>query len=242
MSSLLSGLASLLAVFGFASPIWAAGVNSISAGQGSSTPIAGSGHSNSPVASATIRSGETNHYAIDAWGARLRELARKGFTFQNPAAFIEWLDVVSEPQYLTALATVPLDPDRTLRVLGQGVNPRSARSWSEYTDLGLTMRRVLTGTEGRYYPAILSQPRDASFLDPWATLVSNSDVCGSLRRFITQAASARLGDQAGDIGHRESLARPGGPADVSAPRAAEVWLRLPETSPDLPVLRIPQRY
>src|SRR3989339_1558312 len=42
----------------------------------------------------------------EAWLARMLDPTRNGLAAKNPALFAEWLDAVTEPRFMTALATV----------------------------------------------------------------------------------------------------------------------------------------
>jgi len=51
------------------------------------------------------------------WLARMIDPTRNGLIVKRPQLFAEWLDAVTEPRVMTALATLVLDPETYPRTL-----------------------------------------------------------------------------------------------------------------------------
>lgn len=69
----------------------------------------------------------------------------------------EWLDAVTEPKFMTALATVAMEPGVTARAMNKPIDPALVRNWAEFIDPNLYMRWMAAGVDSRYNQAILKQ-------------------------------------------------------------------------------------
>lgn len=96
---------------------------------------------------------------------RMLEMAR-GQALKDPQALVEWLDTVCEPRFMTAMATVALDPKTYPKALDKMVDPATAHSWAEFTDPLLYLRWVLSAGNPEFQRAILGRPGETSPLRP----------------------------------------------------------------------------
>ncbi len=69
----------------------------------------------------------------------------------------EWLDAVAEPRFMTALASVAMEPGITARAMNKPIDPALVRNWAEFIDPNLYMRWLAAGVDSRYNQAILKQ-------------------------------------------------------------------------------------
>ena len=60
------------------------------------------------------------------WLARMIDPTRNGLILKRPQLFAEWLDAVTEPRVMTALATLVSDPETYPRTLNRLADPASS--------------------------------------------------------------------------------------------------------------------
>lgn len=91
-------------------------------------------------------------------------------TLAHPAsreAFAAWLDVVTEPRFMTALASVALQPGGHPKRLAKAIDPAAVRNWAEFTDPLLCLRRVLAGSDPALQRAIMGNVTDPDKMPRW---------------------------------------------------------------------------
>jgi hypothetical protein len=102
------------------------------------------------------------------WLEQMLDSSRHGVAFKDPQAFIEWLDAITEPQFMTALATASIDPNVYSHVLSAMIRPETARNWAEFTNPLLYLRWMVTGANPDFYNAIIERFSDPGKLSRWA--------------------------------------------------------------------------
>jgi hypothetical protein len=103
------------------------------------------------------------------WLARMIDPTRNGLIVKRPQLFAEWLDAVTEPRFMTALATVALDPGTYPRTLNRLADPATARNWAEFVDPEVFMRWMAAGLDPRLYQAVFQHMFDPKKYLRWAT-------------------------------------------------------------------------
>jgi len=73
----------------------------------------------------------------------------------------EWLEAVTEPRFMTALASVAMEPGVATKALNKPIDPALVRNWAEFIDPNLYMRWIAVGVDSRYSQAILKQTPDS---------------------------------------------------------------------------------
>jgi hypothetical protein len=102
------------------------------------------------------------------WLEQMLDSSRHGVAFKDPQAFVEWLDAITEPQFMTALATASIDPNVYSHALGAMIRPETARNWAEFTNPALYLRWMFTGANPDFYNAIIERLSDPGKLSRWA--------------------------------------------------------------------------
>jgi len=102
------------------------------------------------------------------WLARMIDPTRNGLVVKHPQLLAEWLDAVTEPRFMTALATVALDPGTYPRTLNRLADPATARNWAEFVDPEVFMRWVAAGMDPRLYQAVFQHMFDPKKYLRWA--------------------------------------------------------------------------
>ncbi len=165
------------------------------------------------------RSGSVREERIPAspeeWLARMLDPTRNGLVLKQPKLFAEWLDAVTEPRFMTALATVAMDPGSYPKTFNRFLDPATARNWAEFIDPEVFMRWVAAGMDPVLYQAVFQHMFDPNKFLRWATYPRNQSVVGTVARDMN------LNEQ---DGRRRS--------DPEAAVAVETWRLLP--AGDLP--------
>ncbi|MEW5788766.1 MAG: hypothetical protein AB1899_13020 [Pseudomonadota bacterium] len=76
----------------------------------------------------------------------------------------KWLDAVTEPRIMTALATVAMEPGKDTRDISLGVDPTRVRNWAEFVDPNLYLRWQAALLDTRFNPAIHNRPESQGLL------------------------------------------------------------------------------
>lgn len=103
----------------------------------------------------------------EAWLARMLDPTRNGLVVKHPELFAEWLDAVTEPRFMTALASVALTPETYANTLGKMVDPAAVRNWAEFADPQIYMRWMAAGLDPRFYQAVFNRMTDSDKLRRW---------------------------------------------------------------------------
>lgn len=151
------------------------------------------------------------------WLARMVDPTRNGLVVKHPQLLAEWLDAVTEPRFMTALATVAMDPRTYPRALDRLADPATARNWSEFVDPEVFMRWVAAGMDPRLYQAVFQHMFDPKKYLRWA------NYAGYPRNDV--APMPESGNAA--------LSLPGAPGNHGAATqaGAQAWLQLPTHEP-----------
>ncbi len=83
--------------------------------------------------------------------------AQLAWAGQDPQQFAEWLDAVTEPRFMTALATMALDAQTYPETLSRVFDPAKARNWTEFIDPKLFMRWMAASMDPRFSQALLNR-------------------------------------------------------------------------------------
>jgi hypothetical protein len=145
----------------------------------------------------------------EAWLARMIDPTKNGLAAKNPELFAEWLDAVTEPRFMTALASVVVTPEAYSSTLGKVVDPATVRNWAEFADPQLYLRWMVVGLDPRFYQAVFNRMTDSGKLRRWALYPAGL--------FPAMHEKALIGaDAAPETPNREKPAI-----------GAQIWLQLP---------------
>jgi hypothetical protein len=108
------------------------------------------------------------------WLDQMLDSSRNGAAFKDPEAFVEWLDAITEPQFMTALATATIDPKTYPRALSSLIRPETARNWAEFTNPLLYLRWMITGANPDFYNAIIERLADPEKAKRWAQYTTST--------------------------------------------------------------------
>jgi hypothetical protein len=126
----------------------------------------------------------------EEWLARMIDPTKNGLAAKNPELFAEWLDAVTEPRFMTALATVALTPDTYSKTFGKMVDPATVRNWAEFADPRIGLRWMIAGLDPHFYQAIFNRMTDSSKLRRWGLSAVGHDAA-SLADSATPVATDR---------------------------------------------------
>jgi hypothetical protein len=112
----------------------------------------------------------------EAWLARMMDPTRNGLAVKNPELFAEWLDAMTEPRFMTALASVAITPGNYANLLGKAVDPATVRNWVEFADPQIGMRWMAAGLDPHFYQAIFNRLTDSGKLRRWGFSPATSDL------------------------------------------------------------------
>jgi hypothetical protein len=128
----------------------------------------------------------------------------------------EWLDTLTEPRFMTALATVAIEPADHIRTGNGTIDPSAVRNWLEFIDPELYMRWMAAGLDPRFSQAIFNRMSDSSGWPHWTVVPIRISIPASSRAGAPLKPtiwSNAFGD--GPSGHE----------------AAQEWLKLPWPEP-----------
>ncbi len=111
----------------------------------------------------------------EAWLARMLDPSRNGIVAKHPELLAEWLDAISEPRFMTALASVVMTPQTYTNTLGKMTEPATSRNWAEFADPKIMMRWMAVGMDPAFYQAVFLRMTDAGKLRRWAGYPLPSD-------------------------------------------------------------------
>ncbi len=103
----------------------------------------------------------------EAWLSRMLDPTRNGLVAKHPELLAEWLDAITEPRFMTALASVAMSPDAYANTLGKMVDPATVRNWSELADPQIMLRWMMVGSDPAFYKAIYDRMTDSGKLRRW---------------------------------------------------------------------------
>lgn len=126
----------------------------------------------------------------EAWLSQMLDAKKNGAAFKDPAAFAEWLDAITEPRFMTALAAVAVDPATYPKVLADAVDPQAARNWAEFTDPQLYLRWVFASSSPAFQQAIVRKLTDPGKTARWIDALSRPDAYAALSAGFARAPGA----------------------------------------------------
>lgn len=150
--------------------------------------------------------------AGDAGQAQANVLAK------NSHIMNQWLDAVTEPRFMTALAAVAMEPGAEAKALNQGIDPAKVRNWAEFVDPDLYLRWKAGMLDPRFNRAILKSLPELQAAPFWIALPANLEVPMEARAGIPLKPSIWSNVLNGGPGGQE---------------AAREWLKLPMPDPRL---------
>lgn len=126
----------------------------------------------------------------ETWVVRMLDATRNGSAFKDPAAFAEWLDAITEPRFMTALAAVAIDPSTYPNAMAHAMDPAAARNWSEFTDPQLYLRWMLASVSPSFQQAIITRMTSPDKARRWAEAGARPDEYGSMLARFGNAPAA----------------------------------------------------
>jgi hypothetical protein len=113
----------------------------------------------------------------EAWLSWMMDPTRHGLVVKHPELFAEWLDAITEPRFMTALASAALVPETYSNTLGKMVDPATVRNWAEFADPQIYLRWMAAGLDPNFYQAVFNRMTETGKLQRWGLYsngVSNS--------------------------------------------------------------------
>lgn len=86
---------------------------------------------------------------------------------KNAQLMDQWLDAVTEPRFMTALAGVATNPGADPKALSQAIDPSNVRNWSEFVDPDLYLRWMAGSMEPKFKQAIHNRLPDTQAQQLW---------------------------------------------------------------------------
>lgn len=114
--------------------------------------------------------------APEEWLQRMVDPTRNGLACKDPQAFQEWADSVTEPRFMTALASMALEPGTYPQALNRLFDPATAHNWSEFTDPALYLRWMGAGLSPQFYAALFNRLTHPDKLGRWAVAPDSPEV------------------------------------------------------------------
>lgn len=140
----------------------------------------------------------------------------------------QWLDAITEPRFMTALAAVAMEPDAEAKSLSQVIDPSSVRNWSEFVDPDLYLRWMASGVDPRFSQAIHNRLPDMGLLQNWIAFPVYFAIPPEIRAGVPLKPTIWSNAFNGGPGGQESV---------------QAWLKLPMPDPKSnPWLRAGQNY
>lgn len=103
----------------------------------------------------------------EAWLARMLDPTKNGLVVKHPEYLAEWLDAVSEPRFMTALASVAMKPEAYANTLGKMADPATVRNWAELADPQVYLRWMAVGIDPGFYQSVFNRMTDIEKLRRW---------------------------------------------------------------------------
>jgi len=126
----------------------------------------------------------------EAWLARMLDATRNGSAFKDPTAFAEWLDAITEPRFMTALAAAAVDPSTYPNAMANAIDPAAARNWSEFTDPQLYLRWMLASANPSFQQAIITRMTSPGKAKRWAEAGARTNEYGAMLARFGSAPAA----------------------------------------------------
>lgn len=169
-----------------------------------------------PVTSDGITPASSSNTVVNKPLAGEMDSAPGNLQAKNSQIMNQWLDAVTEPRFMTALAAVALDPGAGPKALDHGIDPAKVRNWAEFVDPDLYLRWKAGLIDPRFNRAILGGMRPQQGA-PWWIAFS---------RYLEMPDQARPGVPLNPTIWSNAFS--GGPGGQEA---AQEWLKLPMPDP-----------
>lgn len=143
----------------------------------------------------------------EEWLARMIDPSRNGLILKHPKHLAAWLDAVTEPRFMTALASVARDTATYPNTLNRLLDPATARNWVEFIDPEIFMRWLATGMDPRLYQAVFQQMFDPNKYLRWATYTANAGQDGTGAALIKQGGASAADATPSSTGAWQQLPR-----------------------------------
>ncbi len=182
----------------------------------------------------------------EAWLEFMLDSTRNGQAFKNPKLIAEWLDAVTEPRFMTALATVVFSPGTYPRVLGRLVDPATVHNWAEFMDPNLFLSWMAAGLDPRFSEAIYLRMANPQKYLRWAAYAGTPEARGVLVGSLNPENHGKWSAAGLETNNHVPIAKAanlvipsawvGGFADganhaLASDQSAQVWLKLPTPDP-----------
>lgn len=154
--------------------------------------------------------------APDEWLQRMTDPTRNGLACKDPQAFQEWADSVTEPRFMTALASMALEPGTYPQALNRLFDPATAHNWSEFTDPALYLRWMGAGLSPQFYAALFNRLTHPDKLGRWAVAPDSPEVRALLASMFDPNVYGKWMRQAVDSRSYAPLAQAANPATSAA--------------------------
>ena len=112
--------------------------------------------------------GRTPPASPEEWLQRMADPTRNGAACKDPKVFAEWLDATTEPRFMSALASMAMDPSVYPKALGQLFDPATAHNWSEFVDPVLYLKWMGAGLDPKFYQALFNRLAEPGKWGRWA--------------------------------------------------------------------------
>lgn len=103
----------------------------------------------------------------EAWLTRMLDPTMNGLVVKHPEYLAAWLDAVSEPRFMTALASVAMKPEAYANTLGKMADPATVRNWAELADPQVYLRWMAIGVDPGFYQSVFNRMTDIGKLRRW---------------------------------------------------------------------------
>ncbi len=137
---------------------------------------------------------------------------------KNSQIMNQWLDAVTEPRFMTALAAVALEPGAEPKALNRGIDPAKVRNWAEFVDPDLYLRWKAGMLDPRFNRAILKSQPELQAVPFWIAFPMYLEIPVEARAGVPLKPTLWSNAYSGGPGGQE---------------AAQEWLKLPMPDPRL---------
>jgi hypothetical protein len=121
----------------------------------------------------------TQHRSVpdtpEAWLARMIDPTKNGLAMKQPELFAAWLDAVTEPRFMTALASIAVMPETYSHSISKLADPGTAKNWAEFADPRLYLRWMAAGVDPRFYQGIHDRMTHDGKMQRWGAYLGSRD-------------------------------------------------------------------
>lgn len=111
----------------------------------------------------------------EAWLARMIDPTQNGLAMKQPEMFAAWLDAVTEPRFMTALASIAVMPETYSHSISKMADPGTAKNWAEFADPRLYLRWMAAGVDPRFYQGIYDRMTHDGKIHRWGVYLGSRD-------------------------------------------------------------------